>query len=231
MLLKFGAEPEVPGHDGKSLLHYAAKGKVEILDYLLSRGIGDVNGRDMFGKVPAKETEECEKLLLLLQHGNRTLILPPKCYGADHDCPIMTHIVKMKLLKYEVDVVLSYNLGNFGNEEYEEELGRLSEILVNYLPRTSLYDIIFMGRNPAARYARNEICQEIIESGDLGSVFCYPHYGNVLELKFQKAKRRRDLMNQAQERLSEMTGLHIPEICGEKILKYFNKEQLKKFVD
>lgn len=230
MLLKYGAKPEVPGYDGKSLLHYAAKGRLEVLDFLLSNGIGDVNGRDVFGKVPAKETEECEKLLLLLQHGNQTLILPAKCYAADHECPIITHIVKMKLLKYEVDVVLSYNLGKIMNEEYEEELGRLRDILVNYLPRTSLYDIIFMRRNPAARYARNEVCEEIIKSGDLGSVFCYPHYGFALELKFQKAERRRDLMDRAQEVLSDMTGMHIPEICSEKILKYFNEEQLKKLM-
>jgi hypothetical protein len=72
MLLGRGARVDVGDDGGKTPLHLAAWGNIQIARLLLEHG-ADVNARDHSGKTPSQVTTQQEILELLSEYGSESV--------------------------------------------------------------------------------------------------------------------------------------------------------------
>lgn len=109
---------------------------------------------------------------------------------------------------------------------YTEELERMKRIKIdNY---SSLFDILFKGRNEMAKHVKNESLERIVMGGNLEGDF--PLYGYLLTLQYQRGLARSAVLNPAKASLQFIADVSLPDSCSEQILRYLSDRNLENLI-
>lgn len=235
------------------IFSFVFRNTIQPLQLLLELGVCDVNYRDhlqrtaifafshgfsYFNSIP------CENACLLLQHGLRLDFLdkdgncPKLMENCRHgeDCPLLNHFKKLKLLGYQLDnKVLRTLLSEAAdlylehvstNLEHATELEELKRITICCIPRTTLYDVLFMRTVDLSSFAKNKLIDELFQGNQADFRNQFPHFGFVLNRNYQELTKKREVLGVANEKFKIVTDDKVLEELYNSILRYLNNDDL-----
>lgn len=111
--------------------------------------------------------------------------------------------------------------------ECEKELKTLKTIVI--YPGVTMFDLLFMKIKQMMNYCQNENLVKLFKECGEDFETRFKHYGFLLNTKLKRAKRRRESVALAVEKLEDALAKRLPELCSQKIFKYLSDGQLKIF--
>lgn len=189
----------------------------------------------------------CANACVLMQHGAKLDVIditgeyPWLMDECEHgtDCPLIRHFNKLKLIGCQADQgvlralpneirdFLNTELESTMNPEFVAELEDLKGIQVCWLPRKSLYDILFLKKTDLSKFAGNNQIDKLF--GEAGQDFKmqFPHFGFILNRNYQELIKKRMLLGVAGEKFEIVIGGHLPSELSKIILCYLDNKDLE----
>lgn len=238
LLVAFGASLRAVDKNGRSVLHYAARNGDDVIDFVsdlaVNRGIVSINARNEEGETPLHLVTCCSSMVALLQRGG-DLNIPS--FRGDYplhycqQCTVVHYLLRLKVLGYSTKIDCS-GIDEAENlqRDHDCELELLRNEVIGWKPKTSLFDLFFMSRGSAVRFAGNENLVKIFTECKQNFGFRYPYFGSLMNSLYWRCLNRKNWVDTAKDQLNKISGVVVPDIYGEVIFKFLSDSQLKIFI-
>lgn len=240
-LLDRGAKLTSRAYDERTILHIIAdNSNVNLVKFVVSLALDegiDINARNEYS-VTSITFISCKNLEIFMKNGADWNIkfadgsfAHHECIQNDYVCPGMEFVQVLKhYLGYKLDFEW-YNDMNVSSKFYAEELENLKNEGISRNLIITLYDFLFVTRNPIVRYCNNNNLKKILNECDGNFESKYPHFGSILNVQYRRGRFSKGIIDSAKVHLDKVFGETVLNICSNVIFKYLTDHELKNFAN